>query len=80
MATSTMPHSSAALALRQSPIPALRKLVLEETDDAVVIYGHLSSYYLKQMAQETVMPALGGRELRNRVVVVPTQVVLSVAD
>jgi len=32
------------------------------------------------MAQETVMPALGGRELRNRVVVVPTQVVLSMAD
>ena len=80
MTSSTLSHSSAALALRQSPIPALRKLVLEETEDAVVIYGHLSSYYLKQMAQETVMPTLGGRELRNRVVVVPTQVVLSIAD
>ena len=79
MATSTMPHSSAALALRQSTIPALRKLVLEETDDSVVIYGHLSSYYLKQMAQEAVMPALGGRELRNRVVVVRGQFV-SLAD
>ena len=73
MTTATMPHSSAALALRQSTIPALRKLVLEETDDSVAIYGHLSSYYLKQMAQETVMPALGGRELRNRVVVVRGQ-------
>ncbi len=73
MTTATMAHSSAALALRQSPIQALRKLVLEETDEAVVIYGHLSSYYLKQMAQEAVMPALGGRELRNRIVVVRTQ-------
>jgi len=79
MATTTMPHSSAALALRQSPIPALRKLVLEETDDAVVIYGHLASYYLKQMAQEAVMAALGGRELRNRVVVVRTQI-MAMAD
>ena len=77
MSTATMPDTSAALALRQSPIPALRKLVLEESDEALVIYGHLSSYYLKQMAQETVMPALGGRELRNRIVVVPTQLLLA---
>jgi hypothetical protein len=27
------------------------------------------SYYLKQLAQETVMPVLDGRELRNRVTV-----------
>ena len=79
MTTSTMPHSSAALALRQSTLPALRKLLLEESDEAVVIHGHLSSYYLKQMAQETVMPALGGRELRNRVVVVRTPA-MSMAD
>jgi hypothetical protein len=76
MSTATMQTSSAALALRQSPIPALRCLVLEETEEAVAIYGHLSSYYLKQLAQEAVMPALGGRELRNRVVVVRTQTML----
>jgi hypothetical protein len=76
MSTATLPTSSAALALRQSPIPALRGLVLEETEEAVAIYGHLSSYYLKQLAQEAVMPALGGRELRNRVVVVRTQTML----
>ena len=79
MAPSTMPHSSAALALRQSSIPALRKLVLEESEEAIAIYGHLTSYYLKQMAQEAVMPVLGGRELRNRIVVVRSQV-LSMAD
>jgi hypothetical protein len=35
--------------------------------NAVVIRGVVPSYYLKQMAQETVMPLLGGRTLVNRV-------------
>lgn len=55
--------------LRQSPIPALRKLSVEETDQTVVILGCVSSYYHKQLAQETIMPHLGGRELLNRVCV-----------
>jgi hypothetical protein len=62
-------QSRAAAALRQSPIPALRKLSVEETDGAVVIQGNVSSYYLKQLAQETIMPMLGGRELLNQVAV-----------
>ena len=74
-----LPQSSAARALRQSSIPALRTLVLEETTDAVVISGQLSSYYLKQLAQVAVIPALAGRELRNRVIVERTPA-LSVAD
>ena len=53
--------------LRQSPIPALRKLCVEESEDAVVILGCVSSYYLKQLAQETVMPVIDGRQLVNRV-------------
>ena len=57
-------------ALRQSPIPALRKLCVEETDSEVVISGCVSSYYLKQLAQETVMPLIGQRGLHNRVKVV----------
>jgi hypothetical protein len=59
------------LALRQSPIPALRKLSIEETDAVVVIQGMVSSYYYKQLAQEAVMPMLGQRQLCNRVAVVP---------
>jgi hypothetical protein len=55
--------------LRQSPIPALRKLSIEESDHEVVLSGCVSSYYLKQLAQETIMPVLGSRELRNRVLV-----------
>jgi hypothetical protein len=70
MSSTTLEPSRAAQALRRSPIPALRKLSLEETDGVVVINGRVSSYYLKQLAQEAVMPVLGGRELRNRVAVV----------
>jgi hypothetical protein len=70
MTTSILEPSRAALALRQSPIPALRRLSLEESDAAVMISGNVPSYYLKQLAQETVIPLLAGRELHNRVTVV----------
>jgi hypothetical protein len=66
----TTSPSRAHVALRQSPIPALRKLVVEETETTIAISGSVSSYYLKQLAQETLMPVLGGRELLNRVSVV----------
>jgi len=54
----------------QSPILALRRLSLEETETAVIIRGAVSSYYLKQMAQETLRPLLDGRQLVNQVRVV----------
>jgi hypothetical protein len=63
-------QSPAVLALQQSPIPALRKLKIEETEQGIVITGSVSSYYLKQLAQETIMPVLERRELVNRVEVV----------
>ena len=67
MSTPTLELSRAVQALRQSPFPALRQLSLEETDAVVVLNGKVPSYYLKQLAQETVMPVLEGRELLNRV-------------
>jgi hypothetical protein len=70
MSPTTVQPSRAALALGRSPIPALRKLSLEESDETIVIQGRVSSYYLKQLAQETIMPVLGGRALLNRVAVV----------
>jgi hypothetical protein len=70
MSTSVLEPSEAAEALRRSPIPALRQLSLHETDEAVEIRGRVNSYYLKQLAQEAVMPLLRGRPLRNRVLVV----------
>ncbi len=70
MTTSTLEQSRLALALRHSPIPALRKLSLDESEIAVTIQGKVSSYYLKQLAQETILPLLDGRALSNRVQVV----------
>jgi hypothetical protein len=70
MSTATLDHLGASRALQRSPIPALRNLSLEETVHTVVIRGEVPTYYLKQMAQETVMPMLAGRVLLNRVSVV----------
>jgi hypothetical protein len=70
MTTATLPLSRATVALQESPLPALRKLSIQETEAIVLIQGKVPSYYLKQMAQETVMPELAGRSLVNRVTVV----------
>jgi hypothetical protein len=70
MSPTTLQPSRAAQLLGRSPIPALRKLSLEESDNEVVIVGRVSSYYLKQLAQEAIMPVLDGRALQNRVAVV----------
>jgi hypothetical protein len=72
MTTSTLEHSQLTLALRSSPIPALRKLSLAESEATVTILGQVTSYYLKQLAQETILPLLDGRQLLNRVQVVAT--------
>lgn len=70
MSTSTLEQSLLALALRRSPIPALRKLTLTEDESSITICGQVTSYYLKQLAQETILPLLDGRRLFNRVHVV----------
>ena len=59
----------AAEALSQSPQPLLRRLQVEETDDEIILAGTLPTYFLKQLAQETVRPCLGQRRLLNRIVV-----------
>ena len=56
-----------AEALTSSPLGQLRRLIVIEDDTQVVITGQVSSYYLKQMAQETVRPLLGERTLLNHV-------------
>jgi hypothetical protein len=70
-------HANAGEALRHSPIPALRKLAVEENTTTVVILGRVSSYYHKQLAQETIMPHLRDRELLNNVLVVRPEVAIS---
>jgi osmotically-inducible protein OsmY len=53
--------------LTASPLPQLRRLVVTVNEGEVVITGRVNSYYMKQLAQETVRPVLGHRQLRNRV-------------
>ena len=59
--------SAAKRVLEQSDIPALRQLQVEENDSEIVVEGTVTSFYLKQLAQEALMPALGNRRLLNRV-------------
>jgi BON domain len=54
-------------ALRQSAHPVLRRLAVEESETTVVITGRVSTYYLKQLAQETIMTVCGSRDVVNRV-------------
>jgi hypothetical protein len=70
MPAALLSESLTCQALGQSSIPALRRLHVEETESDVVLSGAVSTYYLKQLAQEAIMPFLGDRELRNCVVVI----------
>ena len=54
-------------ALTSSPLGQLRRLRVTENENEVVLTGQVSSYYLKQMAQETIRTAVGVRRLLNRV-------------
>jgi hypothetical protein len=54
-----------------SPLPQLRRLVVTVSDEEVTISGQVTSYYLKQLAQEAIRPTLGERRLLNIVEVCP---------
>lgn len=76
MSTSTVMNSLAdhddrlVLVLNQSGVPALRLVTVVEQEDVVILSGRLPSYYLKQLAQEAVIPHLGHRLLENRITVI----------
>lgn len=65
---SAMPASTL---LRQCTFTELHQLEVIENGDDVILTGVVRSYYIKQMVQETVRPAVAGRRLHNRVVVMP---------
>jgi hypothetical protein len=69
MPTATLAESSATYVLRQSPQPLLRRLDVYESEEEVILAGTLPSYFLKQVAQESIRPVLAGRRLLNRIVV-----------
>lgn len=70
MSLSTKIADQAAHALKRSSHPALRNLSVEGTTESLIISGQVSSYYLKQLAQETIMSVRGELALVNRVDVV----------
>ena len=57
----------AQIALRASPIYALRELRVEQTGDALLISGLVSSFYHKQLAQEVVRAVAEGVEVINSI-------------
>ena len=66
-ASSVLSSPEPAEVLTASPLPHLRRLVVTVNEAEVVITGRVPSYYLKQLAQEALRPAIGHRRLLNRV-------------
>lgn len=67
MSSAVLAESCPEQALSVSPIPHLRRLRVQASENEVVITGRVPSFYLKQLAQETVRGAVGPRRLLNRV-------------
>jgi len=67
MDTQTPVAVQAVHALRRSSHPSLRHLQVEGTEATLTISGKVSSYYLKQLAQETLMSVRGELRLVNNV-------------
>jgi fructose-1-phosphate kinase PfkB-like protein len=58
-------------ALYKTGLASLRSLCVEESEEVVVVSGSVPSYYCKQVAQETVLAAAGGRRVVIRISVHP---------
>ena len=56
-------------ALRRSPYHEVRRLHVEIDQQGTWIAGHVSSYFLKQMAQETVRKGFPNQRIHNQVTV-----------
>jgi len=55
--------------LNESPFHALRMLQVEQLGESVLLMGQVESFFLKQLAQETVRSATRGIEMINHVAV-----------
>lgn len=55
--------------LHESPFPGLRMLDVEVDGEQFRLQGNVNSYYLKQIAQETVRSVVRNAELLNDVLV-----------
>jgi hypothetical protein len=73
MSLATMPvqmQPRATAVLAKSPFYELRGLQIEQHDNALYISGTVSSFYLKQLAQEVVRSVCQGIALVNAIRVV----------
>ncbi len=55
--------------LHESPFHSIRMLQVEQFGDQVLLLGEVESFFLKQLAQETVRSATRGIEMVNNVAV-----------
>jgi len=63
-------RENAQAALRQSPSSDIRGLTVVQLQSAIVLHGHVNSFYHKQLAQELIKSKIGGAELLNEAEVV----------
>ena len=68
--STTIDSSPVVSALQHSLFAVLRRIDVAETPTEVVLTGIVPRYYFKQVAQETVLPLMQGRQLRNQIEVV----------
>jgi hypothetical protein len=57
--------------LNESPFAALRVLQVEQRGELVMLHGKVDTFFLKQLAQETVRSATRGIEMINAIRVEP---------
>jgi hypothetical protein len=55
--------------LAKSCMPELRRVLVTMCDQNVVLSGSVSTYYLKQLAQESIRTTVAGRRIINRLTV-----------
>ena len=63
-------RENAQAALRQSPSSDIRGLTVVQLQSAIVLHGHVNSFYHKQLAQELIKNKIRGAELVNEATVV----------
>jgi len=73
IATAEMPKTwqpeQAQLALSRASSPELRRIIVEQTEEEVILYGKVSCFYMKQLAQEALRDCADGRLIINRIIV-----------
>ena len=62
-------ENAALQALESSPHPELHTITASESDSEIILEGCVSSFYLKQQAQEAIRAVIGCRRLVNRITV-----------